>query len=181
MAKSKLNAQAEEAFYFNKFKEGHEKGLEYFYRFWYPKLYYKGLKYIKDDVNADGIVNEAFLRLWLLRPSITAVEQIEQFIKKLTSDAYKAYYKTAGNKFQRNMLSLDALEDYGQFIGEIHTEDEQLETACCQAEADEVTQTQWAQVRAVLPNLKVPKSSMRWDWLNATSLKVRYVQSSSAF
>ena len=108
----KSNSIDDQQYYFNKFQQGNEKGLEFFYKRLYPSLYHKGLRYIKDDINADCIVNEAFLRLWLVRKSISDSDQIEEFLKKLTSNACKAYYKTSTNRFQRNMLRLDEIVDY---------------------------------------------------------------------
>lgn len=140
------------AFHFNKFREGNEKGLEFFYKLWYPRYYYWGLKYIKDDLNADCIVNEAFLRLWLFRQQISSVEQIEGFIKKLTSDGCKAYYKTSSHRFQRNMLRLDELENYQEFIGVEDTNYDIDETIFYQQEPDEIKK-QWEQIEKVIPNL----------------------------
>lgn len=155
MITSKLTAQSDYELHFSKFREGNEKGLEFFYKFWYPKLYFKGLKYIKDDVNAACIVSEAFLRLWLFRQSITTAEQIEVFIKKLTSDGYKAYFKTATYRFQRNMLRLDELENYQEFIGAHDPGYETEPDTLYQHELDEVSTEQWEQVMKVIPNLTI--------------------------
>lgn len=150
----KLTSKATHTHYFNKFREGNEKGLEFFYKLWYPRLYYWGIKYVKDDLNADCIVNEAFLRLWLFRQQISSVEQIEGFIKKLTSDGCKAYYKTSSHRFQRNMLRLDELENYQEFIGAEDTNYDIDETIFCQQEPDEEIKKQWEQIEKVIPNLK---------------------------
>jgi DNA-directed RNA polymerase specialized sigma24 family protein len=152
MITTKLTAQKNQTLHFTKFKEGNEKGLEYFYELWYPSLYFWGLKYTKDDVNADCIVSEAFLRLWLFRNQITAVEQIERFVKKLTADGCKAYYKTSSKKFQRNMLRLDELENYQEFIGAEDANFE-FEEATYHSEPDEEIQKQWEQVEKVIPKL----------------------------
>ena len=101
---------------FTKFKEGNEKGFEFFYKLLYPSIYYFSFRYIKDDVNASCIVNEAFLRLWLCREKITCQEHIETFLRKLSSDGCRAYFKTSSNRFHRNMLRLDEIENYQDFI-----------------------------------------------------------------
>ncbi|MFC4212655.1 sigma factor-like helix-turn-helix DNA-binding protein [Pedobacter lithocola] len=152
MTASKLTSKSVYELHFTKFREGNEKGLEFFYKIWYPILYYRGLRYIKDDVNADCIVNEAFLRLWLFRNKFTAAEQIEVFVKKLTSDGCKAYFKAAKHTFQRNMLRLDELENYQEFIGSEDTNFES-EDMNCDAEPDEEIKKQWAEVEKVIPNL----------------------------
>ncbi len=141
------------ALYFNKFREGNERGLEFFYKLWYPRYYYWGLRYIKDDVNADCIVNEAFLRLWLLRQQIASTEEIERLLKKLTAQGCKAFYSTANHKFQRNMLRLDELENYQEFIGAADPSFDEEDTLY-QQEPDEAIKKQWEQVEQVIPNLK---------------------------
>jgi len=150
MEPSKLLCNTDHFHYFKKFREGNEKGLEFFYQILYPSAYYYGFRYIKDDVNANCIVNEAFLRLWLSRKVITGPKHIEAFIKKLTSDGCKAYYKTSSNRFNRKMLRLDELESYQDFIG---TCDEDDSYTLYQQEPEEELKNQWKKVEAVIPNL----------------------------
>lgn len=139
--------------YFTKFKEGNEKGLEFFYKLLYPRIYYYGYKYIKDDVNAGCIVNEAFLRLWLSRKKITCPKDIETFVRKLTSDGCKAYYKTSSSRFHRNLLRLDEIENYQEFIGNSDPTLEEDPESLYHYELEEEDKKQWEQVKAVIPNL----------------------------
>jgi RNA polymerase sigma factor (sigma-70 family) len=138
---------------FAKFKEGNEKGLEFFYKLLYPQIYYYSFRYIKDDVNAGCIVNEAFLRLWLSRKVITCPEHIETFVRKLTSDGCRAYYKTSSSRFHRNMLRLDEIENYQEFMGgsDLSLEDEA--DILYHHEPGEEEKRQWERVEAVIPNL----------------------------
>ena len=141
------------ALYFNKFREGNEQGLDFFYKLWYHRYYYWGLKYIKDDVNAGCIVNEAFLRLWLARSSMKTVEQLELFVKKLITDGCRAFYNTANHKFQRSMLRLDEIDDYQDWMAGFDPRLESEEQALYEQEPDEQLQEKWAQVERVIPNL----------------------------
>ena len=144
----------EKSFYFNKFSSGDEKGLEYFYNQLYPSLFYQRRRYIKDDVNADCIVSEAFLRLWLIRNSITCPIHLKTFLHSSTLKACKAYYKTSRHNFQRNMLKLDEIENYQEFIGGYDPETEpDPEDVIYQEELDEGLKLKWRQVEAVMPNL----------------------------
>lgn len=138
---------------FAKFKEGNEKGLEFFYNQLYPRTYYYGLRYIKDDVNAGCIVNEAFLRLWLSRKVITCPGHIETFVRKLTSDGCRAYYKTSSSRFHRNMLRLDEIENYQEFIGGYDPTLEEETDIFHYYEPEEKEKKQWERVEAVIPNL----------------------------
>lgn len=147
----KLNASR--AVNFTKFKEGNEKGLEFFYNQLYSRTYHYGFRYIKDDVNAGCIVNEAFLRLWLSRKVITCPEHIETFVRKLTSDGCRAYYKTSSTRFHRNMLRLDEIENYQEFIGGYDPTLEEETDIFHYYEPEEEEKKQWEQVEAVIPNL----------------------------
>ena len=149
----KSNSIDDQQYYFNKFQQGNEKGLEFFYKRLYPSLYHKGLRYIKDDINADCIVNEAFLRLWLVRKSISDSDQIEVFLKKLTSNACKAYYKTSTNRFQRNMLRLDEIEDYQEFMCRYDPENEDDSDILYKEELDKDLKEKWIKLETLIPNL----------------------------
>ncbi|MGN8059713.1 RNA polymerase sigma factor [Pedobacter sp. 22163] len=148
-----IKPYADTAIHFEKFRKGNEKGLEFFYKLLYPRTYYYGYRYIKDDVNAGCIVNEAFLRLWLSRKVITCPEHIETFVRKLTSDGCRAYYKTSSSRFQRNMLRLDEIENYQEFIGGYDPSLEDETDIFHLNEPNEEEKKQWARVKAVIPNL----------------------------
>ncbi len=149
----KSNSIEDQQYYFREFQQGNEKGLEFFYKRLYPSLYHKGLRYIKDDINADCIVNEAFLRLWLVRKSISEPGQIEVFLKKLTSNACKAYYKTSTNRFQRNMLRLDEIEDYQEFMCGYDPENEDDTDILYKEELDKDLKEKWIKLETLIPNL----------------------------
>ena len=151
----KTNVPTKHDKYFSMFLEGNEKGLDYFYRLFYPSLYYRGLRFIKDDVNAGCIVNEAFLRLWLSRKTITSPAQIETFLRKLTSDGCRAYFKVSRNRFQRNMLRLDEIENYQDFIAGFDPETDDDQQLIYQHEPEEQIREQWEKVEAVIPNLSL--------------------------
>ncbi|MDQ8004950.1 MAG: sigma factor-like helix-turn-helix DNA-binding protein [Pedobacter sp.] len=141
------------ALHFNKFREGNEQGLEFFYKLWYHRYYYWGLKYIKDEVNAGCIVNEAFLRLWLLRQQMASTEEIEQLLKKLTAAGCRAFYSTGNHQFQRNMLRLDEIENYQDWMAGFDPRLESEEEMLYEREPEEALKAQWARVESVIPNL----------------------------
>lgn len=138
---------------FASFKEGDEKGLEFFYKRLYPALYFYSFRYIKDDINADCIVNEAFLRLWLLRKSIDDSDHIEAFIKKLTTQACKEFYRTSNNRFQRNMLRLDEIENYDDFMFRCDPEIDGDTEVLYQEELEKEQKERWTKLEALIPNL----------------------------
>jgi len=138
---------------YTKFKEGNERGLEFFYQRLYPSIYYHVFRYIKDDVYASCIVNEAFLRLWLCRKNITCPEHIETFVRKLTADGCRAYFKTSSSRFHRNMLRLDEIENYQDFVVGYDSSEEEETDTIYHHEPEEKEQKQWERVQAVIPNL----------------------------
>jgi len=153
MQSTRVSAIPNQKKYFTRFKEGDEKGFEFFYNRLYSSVYFYGFKYIKDDISADCIVSEAFLRLWLCRKNITCPEHIETFLRKVTADGCRAYYKTNANSFQHGMLRLDAIEDYQDFIGG-YNPDYDLETdVVYYHEPGDEEKKQWERIEAVLPNL----------------------------
>jgi DNA-directed RNA polymerase specialized sigma24 family protein len=151
MEQIKFNTRS--AINFTKFKNGNEKGLEFFYKLLYPRTYYYGFRYIKDDVNAGCIVNEAFLRLWLSRKIITCPEHIETFVRKLTSDGCRAYYKTSSSRFHRNMLRLDEIENYQEFMAGYDPTLEDETEILYHHKPGEEEKKQWERVEAIIPNL----------------------------
>lgn len=161
---------SEKSFYFDKFSRGDEKGLEYFYNQLYSSLFHQRRRYIKDDVNADSIVSEAFLRLWLTRNSITCPNHIKTFLHNTTLVACKAYYKTSRHNFQRNMLKLDEIDNYQELVGGYDPEAEpDPEDVIYQEEIEESLKLKWQQVEAVMPNLNQNqqlfiKLSLKYDF-----------------
>jgi len=138
----------------NNLRQGNERGLAFFYRLWYHRYYYWGLKYTKDDVSADCIVSEAFLRLWLVRGRMETVAQLEAFIRKLIADGCRAYYSTGSGKFQRSMLRLDEIAGYQDWMAGFDPgmeNDVELPSA---GEPDGRLKEQWAQVEGVIPSLE---------------------------
>ncbi|QNN41476.1 RNA polymerase sigma factor [Pedobacter roseus] len=139
--------------YFAEFKEGNERGLEFFYKRLYSSIYYYSFRYIKDDISADCIVSEAFLRLWLCRQNITCIEHIETFLTKVTAEGCRAYYKTNANSFQRNMLRLDEIENYQEFKVGYNPDSDWEENVIYHHEPLDEEKKQWERIEAVLPNL----------------------------
>lgn len=140
--------------HFQRFLEGNERGLEFFYNLLYPSLYYSGVRYIKDDVNAGCIVSEAFLRLWISRKNITSPTQIEQFLRKLIRDGCRAYFKTSSNRFQHSLLRLDDMETYQEFlVGHDTGEDDEQQDLYQQQQPEAQLREQWKKIQAIIPNL----------------------------
>lgn len=137
--------------YLKQLREGEESGLTYFYNRWYKNYYYISWRRTTCDLSAAAMVQEAFLRLWMVRESMESLEQAQAFIKKQLRLAYEVWYRNSGQRFYRSMLRLDGVEDAYEFIWAVNEneEDSYLDMELM----DEVRTAQGKQLRAVLPNL----------------------------
>lgn len=106
----------------------------------------------KDDVVASGIVQEAFLKVWLLRNELS-LEEVYDFIKKQVKTAIGTYYTAAVNRFHKNLFRLDELENPDFILGDAVNDDEEeaLVQECPKKLA--TYQRQWEQLQQLLPNL----------------------------
>lgn len=147
--KTKKNAER----HFIKFKEGDETGLNYFYRAYYPHYAYRAERYVKEDVAASSMAQEAFLRLWLMRHFIDSVEHLHQFLSQQIKEAGKAYYCKTIHRFYRSMLRLDGVEDYQEFMLGYEMEEEKEEDTVYLEQLEQEKQQQMERINQLLPNL----------------------------
>lgn len=139
--------------YFQKFKEGNEQGLEYFYNQLYKTYAYRSERYVKCDCMAASIAHEAFLRLWLVRDSIESVEHMKEFIGKQVREAGSAYYRKSTARFQRSLFQLDGIEDYQEFMMGYEMEEAYEEDTVFLEEIEKYKKEQLDKLNALLPNL----------------------------
>src|SRR5690606_1275995 len=92
-------------------------------------------------------------RLWLSRKTFTCPHQIESFLRKLTSDGCKAYFKTSNNRFQRNLLRLDEIENYQEFMAGHDPRIDYDEQIIYNHDLEDEIKEQWQKIEAVMPNL----------------------------
>ncbi|WP_139378759.1 sigma factor-like helix-turn-helix DNA-binding protein [Parapedobacter luteus] len=147
--RTKKNAER----FFDALKAGDEAGLNYFYRAYYNYYAWRAERFVKDDVIAHVIAQEAFLRLWLMRDIIRDVPHLHEFLGSQLREAGMAYYRKTANRFHRSMLRLDGIEDFQEFMlgYEIEGEEEADVVYLEQLEAEK--QRQLEQINGLLPNL----------------------------
>ncbi|WP_144243259.1 RNA polymerase sigma factor [Sphingobacterium sp. ML3W] len=112
--------------YISFLQDGDERGLNFLYNRFYGYLFARTYRATKDDCAAESIAQEALLRLWLYRKQVKDIDDAFIFVKVQVKAAINAFYVTARNKFHRNLLRLDGIEDYQEFLlgYEIEEEDE---------------------------------------------------------
>lgn len=114
--------------------EGDEKAFEWLYRHYYARLKPIVVKYMGDQVDADDILQHAFLKVWLNRETLPEIENIHAWIYKVAYREYlmavrkKLSYEARLNRYSDTLqadniqeLPHDTahLEDIRKHIGEV--------------------------------------------------------------
>ena len=143
--------------YIKKLQEGDEKGLNYFYQHWYKHYYWISWRRTACDLSSAAMVQEAFLRLWMVRESIQSVEQAQAFMRKQLKLAYQSWYQHSGQRFHRNLLRLDGMEGAYDFISPVKVS-EKIDADMDSAQEAQ-KQEQLKMLYKLLPNL--PESQQK--------------------
>jgi len=83
LLKSKKDAEKHLA----KLKAGREEGLNYFYHAYYGHYAYRAYRFVKEDVVAHAMAQEAFLRLWIMRGILRDVSHLHEFLSNQLKEA----------------------------------------------------------------------------------------------
>ncbi len=67
------------------FRDGEERGFDYFFRRYYRALCYFALRYVDDSFAAEDIVSQSFVNTWAKRSQIDSEEGLKSYL-------YKAVY-----------------------------------------------------------------------------------------
>lgn len=87
------------------------------YKNLYNSIYRYGMWIINDDFTVSNIVQEAFLKLWNYRETITSQEHAIRFLKQNVRWECHAYFRNPVSKFHRRFTYLDGIEDYDTVLG----------------------------------------------------------------
>lgn len=144
----KKNAQH----YVELLNKGEEKGLSYFYTHYSRKIFFRVYNAVKDDCDADSIVQEVLFKLWLFRENIENIEHALTFIERQATEAITHYYNLTKTRFNRSLLQLDGIEDYQRFmLG--YWDDDQEEDLEYLDLVDEQNKANLKKVYDILPSL----------------------------
>lgn len=69
------------------FKQGEEKGFNFFFREYYASLCYFSNNIIKDDAAAEDICTESFIKLWERCREFESISHIRSFLYKVVRNA----------------------------------------------------------------------------------------------
>lgn len=66
--------------YFHAFKEGREKGFDYFYNHYYKRLTFFAYRLLNDTSQAEDVVTDVFITIWNKRDRLKEVAQIKSLL-----------------------------------------------------------------------------------------------------
>ena len=139
---------------YNLLKQGNPSALESIYSRYGRQIYWLGRSLLRDTFIVETLVQDTFLKLWVHRDRIEDPRHVFFFLRFVMKRSCNTYYSIPKNKFFRQVNSLDAFENYQDFmVGfDPRKEDEHLE-------AQEREQVAFDRINKVLPLL----SSKRRD------------------
>lgn len=140
--------------YIDLLQDGNQKGLNHFYKNLYPKFYNWSFRRVKEDVAASSITHEAFLKLWLLRQSIHDHDKLLSLLKIQVRIGCTDFYRKNSTSFHRNLIRLDDIDSYQEWLAGYNPEDEiEFDDVLQQQELDAEKASQWLEVKNLFPIL----------------------------
>lgn len=97
--------------WFHRFKQGDEKALEHIYRHTHKIMHWHGHQYLDDPFELCTIIQDAYLKAWLLRDRMQSMPHIFRFIRLAVKWSCANWYRDPRNSFrQKNIHSTDNTE-----------------------------------------------------------------------
>ena len=87
--------------YVQLFRLGEEKGFNFFYKEYYDTLCYFSFQIIKDELEAEGIVAEAFTKLWERHSRFDNLASIRSFLYTTAKNASLNWIRKQKNESQK--------------------------------------------------------------------------------
>jgi RNA polymerase sigma-70 factor (family 1) len=87
----------------SRISENDERAYELFFDYYYARLYPFVLKFTKSPVDAEEVLQEIFIRIWLNRDKLLEIEKMDGWIYKVASRECLTFLRK--NQFGRSQLS----------------------------------------------------------------------------
>ncbi|MDB4921231.1 hypothetical protein [Mucilaginibacter sp.] len=144
----------QDTFYVDLLRNGNETGLEHFYNRLFRSFSYKARKRVKDDLASTAIAQEAFLRLWMVRDKMEDTTKVMAFLKAQINEGCQAFYSKRSARFHRDLIKLDGIDDYQNFLGGYNPEEETDDAdSIAQQNFEEQNRAKLKSIKKFLPNL----------------------------
>lgn len=135
------------------------------YKSYYRSTHRYGMWMLNDAFTINNVVQEAFLKLWNYRESITSLEHASRFLKQQVKWECHAYFRSQVSRFHRRFTYLDATgnDDSLSYFGEQVDEEEQ----------DAITMGQLKAINDMMPFVPEgrEKNLMKLYYVNGLSYK----------
>lgn len=129
------------------------------YQRYYDLFFWRCTKAVKDETVASGMVQDAFLKLWMLRDHLVAEENYD-FLKGLLKKAVRDYYNSTKNSFNANLFRLDDLENPDSVLRPPIEEQELDELLESLHNEDLIDQQRWEEVQQIIPSLTLSQQRL---------------------
>lgn len=94
-----------------------EVSFEDFFQKFRRRAFSFGLRLLNDTYTSENIVQDAFLKLWQFRETITCEEHAERFLKQAVKWGCYAYFRNPNSRFHRALIKLDGIQNHERLLG----------------------------------------------------------------
>lgn len=99
-------------FSFGAIKNGNAKEFEALFRKYYPSMCAVAMKFVRDKVVAEDLVQEAFIRLWTKRGEYEAIPNLKTFLYVAVKNLCFNYLRDKKETIDYEAAGLENLEDH---------------------------------------------------------------------
>lgn len=158
MTNKPLNKQIEHNL--NLLTQSDEKGLSFFYNLYSRRIYTRAFLATGDVCHAESIVQECFLKLWMLRNNVGEGMEVIEFLRKYLRSSIRDFYMLTKHRFNRNLLRIDGIDGFENYLVDRNQDDD--DEILFYEEIDAENKRQMDKVREILPSL-CPKQRLFLD------------------
>ena len=118
----------DELILFEKMQRGDTSALEYFFREYTDVLYYRALGFVKDNLAAEDIVQEVFIRFWQLRKNLKITDSVPGYLCKAVdhrSHNYLEHLKVK-HRYEESQRWEEMVEEVPEYEDELNIMRERL-------------------------------------------------------